>query len=208
MPPCFERLARIGGLIALVVGCSAPADDSPTEDDPPVGAVRDEPPAPAPSTEDVEAAPPAAEPVVEPAPSCRALGDSAPATPIRSRRLQRYASLRYDVDAVWSDFSVRRVGERLRVRWWLEERDCALATELVRVGDVVVLRETADPRSRCGTVGATLVETSVPLSEDDRRLCVPGRDVPISLDDLARWDRDPSPPDRRGPGTPGDEAWQ
>ncbi|MCB9594195.1 MAG: hypothetical protein H6719_15795 [Sandaracinaceae bacterium] len=136
------------------------------------------------------------------------MGDQAPAVSIRSRRLQRYSSDRYDVDGIWSDFSLRRVRDRLRVRWWLEEHDCALATELVRVDDVVVLQETADPLSRCATVGATLVETNVPLAEGDRRVCVPGRDLPIPLDDLERWDRELSPPERRGPGAREPDVWR
>jgi len=118
-------------------------------------------------------------------PDCRELTEGLEGDPVPSRRLRRYPSDEYAVDEVWTNVSVRREGDRLRVRWWLEERDCPLATEQVRVGDLVALREARDPSARCMVVGATLVETTIEVRASDRRICVPGRESPKALEDLA-----------------------
>lgn len=135
-------------------------------------------------------------------PDCRAAAEGHAGARVASRRLRRYPSDEYETEDIFDDLSVQRAGRRLRVRWWMEERGCPLTTELVRVGDLVVLRQSIDPAARCRTVGATLVETRIRLRESDRRLCVPGHPTPIALDALQRWTAPPVPPPRRAVGMP------
>lgn len=132
-----------------------------------------------------------------PNPDCRELANGLDGDPVRSRRLRRYSSTEHVVDGLWRDVSVRRERGRLRVHWWMEERGCPPATEIVRTDDLIILREAPDPRSRCLAVGATLMETIIEAHPSDRRLCVPGRDYPIRLDDLARFEAPVARPSRR-----------
>jgi hypothetical protein len=133
---------------------------------------------------------------------CRALAEGRTGTPIRSRRLRRRRSDRYVIDGLFDDLSLERRGDRLRVRRWAEDRGCPFTTELLRNGDVVLLRESFDPAVRRAVVGALLMETRVPLRPSDRRACLPGHPTPIDLASLEAWSNPPVEPPPRTPGEP------
>lgn len=128
---------------------------------------------------------------------CRAGTETHAAAPSNSRALRRYSSDRYVTDVLFDEVSLMRVGDRLRVRWWMEDRGCPIATELVREGGLVILRETPDHNARCAPVGALLVETYIRLRSSDERVCVPGHPTPIPLGELERWSAPPRHPERR-----------
>lgn len=128
---------------------------------------------------------------------CSAGMETHAATPSISRALRRYSSDRYVTDVLFDEVSLTRVGDRLRVRWWMEDRGCPIATELVREGGLVILRNTPDQNARCAPVGALLVETYIRLRSSDERVCVPGHPSPIPLEEIERWSTPPRHPERR-----------
>lgn len=193
--------------LALFIACAMTACSS---NAPPAPAAREAPPSAA-----VAESPVPSEPVASPTPPSlveepivhAAIEDCSPpgsgaAERVASRVLRRYSSDDYVTEDLFDEVSVRRTGQQLLVRWWAEDRGCAFAAEIIRVDDLVVLRQRIDPEARCAPTGAMLVETRVSLQPSDQRVCLPGLSSASSIEEAERLARPPSRPARRDAANP------